>query len=198
VTVAQRTVFKKEMIVEAAFHLARESGWESVTARNIARRLGSSTMPLYSRLSSMEEMAREVRARAEGLMQDYQRRRYTGEALLDAAVGYVAFARDEKNLFRFLYVDRPTMARRPAGRGKARDAFALNGVVDLADQAAAAKRDPMVLKNWAFVHGLASLISAGVINLPQKKTVDIIREVAAGFYLFDDMQKKGKGGASSV
>jgi hypothetical protein len=117
---------------------------------------------------------------------------------MDAAVGYVTFARDEKNLFRFLYVDRPVAEKGSRRRGKARDAFALNGIVDLADQAAAAQRNPMVLKSWVFVHGLASLISAGVIDLPAKKIVGIIREVAAGIYLFDDMQKKGKAGGSSV
>jgi AcrR family transcriptional regulator len=194
VSVAQRAVFNREMIVVAAFSLTRESGWGSVTARNVARKLDCSTMPLYSRLRSMEEIENEIRARAGRLMQDYQRRRYTGEALMDAAIGYVAFARDEKNLFRFLYVDRPIAARGGAGRGRARNAVALNGIVDLADQAAAARRDPMVLKSWAFVHGLASLISSGVIDMSEKRIAGAIREMAAGIYLFEESKKKRKVG----
>jgi AcrR family transcriptional regulator len=176
----QRTTFTKEMIVDAAFALAREHGWAAVTARTIARQLGSSTMPLYSSLKSMEEIEKEVRARAEKLMQDYQRRPYTADPLASSAVGYVAFARDERNLFRFLFVDRPLAMKSP--EGTAADVEAVRGVVDLVDQAATALRDPRVLKSWAFTHGLASLISSSVIDLPDDRIVSLLMEAGAAFY----------------
>jgi AcrR family transcriptional regulator len=196
--VAQRTVFKKETIIDAAFTLTRGSGWGSVTARNIARKLDSSTMPLYSRLRSMEEIEKEVRARAGLLMQEYQRRGYTEDAMTNAAVGYVAFARHEKNLFRFLYVDRPVTARGRGRRRKRGDAYARKGIVDLEEQAAVARKDPLVLKNWAFIHGLASLISAGVIDLPEKRIIGLIREMAMSVSLLTELRKKGKAGMFDV
>ena len=136
----QRTIFTREMIVEAAFSMTREQGWGGVTARSIALRLGSSTMPIYSSLKSMDEIEKEVRRKAEELMHDCQRRPYTAETLLNSAVGYVVFARDEPRLFRFLYVDRP-LIQPPAGEvagGAAADIESVGGVVDLADQAATA------------------------------------------------------------
>ncbi len=66
----QRTFFTKEMIVDAAFQLTREKGWGAVTARNVARRLGSSTMPLYSSMKSMEDIEAEVRRRLEARLRD--------------------------------------------------------------------------------------------------------------------------------
>jgi len=42
----QRTVFTREMIVDAAFQLTRAHGWAFVTARTIAEKLGSSTIAL--------------------------------------------------------------------------------------------------------------------------------------------------------
>lgn len=192
----QRTVFKKEMIIEAAFQLTREQGWGAVTARNIAQKLGSSTMPLYSSLKSMDEIEKEVRIRAQSCMQEHQRRKYTENTLLNSAIGYVTFARDERNLFRFLYVDRPLTANRPGEPGQARDVVALDGVVDLADQAVVALKDPVVLYNWAFTHGLASLISGCVIDLPEERISAIIQEVSAAIYLFSisDMKKLMEGG----
>jgi AcrR family transcriptional regulator len=196
----QRTTFTREMIVEAAFALTREVGWAGVSARTVAQRLGSSTMPLYSSLKSMEEIEKEVRMRAGKLMQDYQRRPFAEERLLSSAVGYVVFARDEPNLFRFLFVDRPLTALPVEGRqkadGAAADITALGGIVDLADQAATALHDPFVLKNWAFVHGLASLISSKMIDLPTERIAALLVEAAEALYVHAQMQKKegGKNG----
>jgi AcrR family transcriptional regulator len=175
----QKTFYKKEMIVEAAFQLTRESGWSAVTARTIAQKLGSSTMPVYSSLKSMDEVERAVRGRAEALMHDCQKRRFTGEPLLDSAVGYVAFARDERRLFRFLYEDRPAPA---SAAGRSADVQAVGGVVDLADQAATAMADERVLKSWAFAHGLASLISSGVLDLPDTTIARLLSEMGLAIY----------------
>ena len=188
----QRTVFTREMIVDAAFQLTRAHGWAFVTARTIAEKLGSSTMPLYSTLKSMDEIEKEVRVRAEACMHGYQREKYTDEVLLSSAVGYVVFARDEKNLFRFLYVDRPVAAGQGGDKGQARDVQELGGVVDLVDQATVALKDPMVLKNWAFTHGLASLISSGVIDLPTARIATLLTEVGSAIYYMDVLQKKTK------
>jgi AcrR family transcriptional regulator len=182
----QRMTFTKEMIVDAAFSLTRELGWGGVTARTIAQRLGSSTMPLYSSLKSMEEIEREVREKAEELIHDYQRRPFADERLLSSAVGYVVFARDEPKLFRFLYVDRPLTQPAQEGvqntDGSAARFQSSGGVVDLADQAATALRDPAVLKSWAFTHGLASLISSKVIDLPDERIASLLMEAGAAFY----------------
>jgi len=179
----QRTTFTREMIVEAAFQLTRERGWHEVTARTIAARLGSSTMPLYSSLRSMEEVEKEVRARAEALMHDFQRRPYPpGDTLLSSAVGYVAFARDQRNLFRFLYVDRPVPAGGAENKSIETDVERVGGVFDLADQAAVAMKDTRVLKSWAFTHGLASLISSGVLDLPDEKIARLLLEVGSAIY----------------
>jgi AcrR family transcriptional regulator len=176
---AQRVSFAKEKIIGAAFQLTRTKGWSTVTARSIARKLGSSTMPVYSSLKSMDEVERAVRGRAEALMHEYQKRRFTGEPMVDSAVGYVTFARDERHLFRFLYEDRPL----PSVRGRrGADANAVGGVVDLADQAATAMTDERVLKSWAFVHGLASLISGGVLDLPDAAIVRILEEMGSAIY----------------
>jgi AcrR family transcriptional regulator len=178
----QRTMFTKEKIVEAAYQLTRETGWQGVTARSIAVKLGSSTMPLYSSLKSMADIETEVRARAEACLHEYQGRRSVSERLLSSALGYVAFARDEKNLFRFLYVDRPLAANRPGVGGRAVDAVKTGGIVDIADQAVVAMKDPRILKSWAFTHGLASLISSGVLDLPDESITRLLLEMGAAIY----------------
>ena len=188
----QRTTFTREMVVEAAFALTRQSGWSNVTARTIAQKLGSSTMPLYSSLKSMVEIEKEVRKKGQELMQEYQRRPFAEERLLSSAIGYVVFARDEPNLFRFLFVDRPVVVEDSRELGQARDVRDLGGVVDLADQASTALQDPLVLKSWIFTHGLASLISGGVIDLTNERISELLIDAGTGFYLLAELQRKNK------
>lgn len=183
----QKTFFTKEAIVEAAFMLTREKGWSAVTARSIAKKLGSSTMPIYSSMRSIEEIEVEVRARAEALMLEFQARSYGGMASLDMAIGYVTFARDERNLFRFLYVDRP--AREAVGARDlshplttAEQFMAGTRPVALADQVSTAMEDPRILKSWIFTHGLASLVSGGVLDLPDEKIRSLLLESGAAFF----------------
>ena len=50
----------KEMIVEAAFSLAREGGMEKVLVKNIAERIGCSVQPVYCYCQNMEGLKAEV------------------------------------------------------------------------------------------------------------------------------------------
>jgi AcrR family transcriptional regulator len=192
----QRVSFTQEMIVEAAFALTREEGWHGLTARAIARKLGSSTMPIYSSLTSMRKIEAAVRKRAESLMRDFQGRVFANEQPLDIALGYVRFARDERNLFRFLYVDRPLPdARKGRGRGSSRALGKVRSgktVVPIADQVPVAMQDPRILKSWIFTHGLASMLSSGVLDLPDKRIQSLLREAGGAFFAAEKKKKEEK------
>lgn len=179
----QRITFSRDVIVDTAVELTRENGWASVTARSIASRLGSSTMPIYSAMSSMQELEDEVRTRAEEKLLEYQRRPFTADLALSKAVGYVVFARDEKNLFRFLYIDRPTIGRPVSemdAQSRADRTFealtATDALPALAEQAMVALGDSRVLKSWIFTHGLAMLIGNGVIELTDERIAELLAE----------------------
>ena len=50
----------KEEIIETAFEMTRENGFEHVTARELAHRLGCSTQPIFHVFQNMEEVKKEV------------------------------------------------------------------------------------------------------------------------------------------
>ncbi len=182
----QRAVYTRDRIIQAALALTRQSGWAAVTARSIAKQLSCSTMPIYSNLESMDEIEREVRRGAEELMLHYQRRIYTDDAALNAAMGYVSFAKEEPNLFRFLFVDRPLRMRRAdVKRSEAlssKDVFSGARIPHLADQVPTAMRDPRILKCWIFIHGLASMIGTGVLDLPERRIKSLLIEAGGALF----------------
>ena len=52
----QPSVYSRQQIVDAAFELIREEGWPAVSTRAIAKKIGSSTMPIYSHVRSVDEL----------------------------------------------------------------------------------------------------------------------------------------------
>lgn len=92
--------FSPESIIEAAFNVVRKKGWAGLSARSIAKELGSSTGPIYSHLSSMKRLEEAVMKKGVDLCLKYVRADRTGDRWLDQGIGYALFARDEKHLFR--------------------------------------------------------------------------------------------------
>lgn len=192
----QKLTFTKEKVVEAAFAMVREQGWSTVTARSIAKRLGSSTMPIYSSLRSMDEIARAVWEKATRLQLDYQTRAYTDNAALNIAIGYVAFAKNEPRLFRFMYAERPaSVTEEEIARGvqAMREQPGMNrSVLDALGKIPSELRSPLAFRTWIFTHGLATLVSGGSLDIPEERIRSLLEEAGGAFYVF--FEQKGKGG----
>lgn len=93
----------REMIVNAGFCLVRESGLESVNARNIAERLGCSTQPVLYSFKTVDEIKRAVYERADQFHTEYLMNVQDENILLGIGLNYIRFAIGEPNLFRFLF-----------------------------------------------------------------------------------------------
>ncbi|MCI9173936.1 MAG: TetR/AcrR family transcriptional regulator [Lachnospiraceae bacterium] len=91
----------KEMVVDAAFEIARNQGMEQVLVKNIADKIGCSVQPIYSYCKNMEGLRREVTERVRVFTEEFvaehrERRdlfRSTGQA-------YIRFAKEEPFLFK--------------------------------------------------------------------------------------------------
>ena len=61
----------KEMIVDAAFAIAREAGVENINSRTVSKRLHCSTQPVMYHFATMEELKRTVYAKADLYHSEY-------------------------------------------------------------------------------------------------------------------------------
>ncbi|MBO5353536.1 MAG: TetR/AcrR family transcriptional regulator [Lachnospiraceae bacterium] len=97
--------FTREEIIQAAFEMARENGIDSVVARELGKRLGVSSSPIFTAFKNMEEVQQEVRKIA---MKEFES--YVSDALnYTPAYKYVGmrmieFAMQEPKLFQLLYM----------------------------------------------------------------------------------------------
>ena len=100
--------FQKEEIVQAALNVARREGVGAVTAREVAKELGVSVGPIFTWFDTMEQLKGEVYALAKARYRE-QILRGLDEPIPFLGVWrhYLAFARQEPELYRLLFLTRP-------------------------------------------------------------------------------------------
>ena len=97
----------KDDIINAAVEIVRNSGAQAINARTIASTLNCSTQPVFSNFATMDELRLAVVEKADILCQAYMQREVEcGEfpAYKANGMAYIRFAKEEKELFKLLYM----------------------------------------------------------------------------------------------
>ena len=99
-----RAKITREMVIDAAFAIAREAGAESINARTVAQRLGCSTQPVMYHFAKIEELKRAVYEKLDWFHTEYLMTiPPQTDVMLAIGLNYIRFAVEEPNLFRFLF-----------------------------------------------------------------------------------------------
>jgi len=99
----KKTTFTRDTVLQAALDVVRRDGWDALTARSVAERLGASVAPVYSAFGSMDNLLRETLEEIRRLLQEYTTRVYSAIPFLNIGAGIVSFARDEPMLYQALF-----------------------------------------------------------------------------------------------
>jgi AcrR family transcriptional regulator len=176
-----KSSFTKDAFVNAAFKIVQTKGWNNLSARSLAKELNCSTMPIYSYLKSMKSLYEELRKKAIDLLTTYQTTPRTGNIFFDMGVGYILFAKQEKNLFRFLHDPKGEEGYQKIEKRIREFAFK-NLIQNMKEDPMLEGLDQQKLKNlltkmWIFVHGLAFLVNNNAIgNDDENYVMDTIKE----------------------
>ncbi|MCM1187749.1 MAG: TetR/AcrR family transcriptional regulator [bacterium] len=156
--------FTKAEITSAALNVTREKGISGLTARSLAARLGCSVKPIFGLFENMEEVQREVIAAANAL--------YLNHISSEIAVGkyppykasgmaYIRFAREERELFRLLFM------RDRSGEEKDESREPVRPQIDQIRKATGLDEDEAYrfhIEMWIYVHGIATMIATSYLN----------------------------------
>jgi len=108
---ARKIEVTKEKMLQAAYEILQEEGYDAVNIKTIAARVGCSTKPISWQFGNMHEMRKEI-------YKYTSQRIYSGidaklselsaaEAFFETGKIYISNAIDNPNVFRFLCVDDP-------------------------------------------------------------------------------------------
>ncbi|GAB2570686.1 TetR/AcrR family transcriptional regulator [Gracilibacillus alcaliphilus] len=92
--------FSKEQIVDAAFHIAKTEGIDSMTVRKVADQLGSSIAPIYVNFNDVEELKQAIIKRVVEISKHLLNEHNTGNPFADIGVASLLFAKEYPILFR--------------------------------------------------------------------------------------------------
>ena len=155
--------FTREEIIQAALDLTAEKGVGALTARGLAQRLGSSAKPIFGLFANMEEVQQEVVKAAnlryqEYLRQDMSAGRYPPYKA--SGMAYIRFAREQKELFKLLFMRDRTHEEKAAGEE-------LEALLSLILQNMGLSREEAYrfhMEMWIYVHGIATMIATAYLE----------------------------------
>ena len=157
------TTITKEMIINSAFEIVREKGYSALSARNITKKIGCSTQPIYWIYKNMEDLKQDVINKMidflNEILKGYKK---SGKPFLDYGLGYVYIAHTEPVFFKAMYVDNILNI-------KMTDIILKKEMIDIMTQEAHSMNIPddkiieVAASAWLLAHGIASLTASGMI-----------------------------------
>ena len=168
----------KTDIINKGVELVREHGADSINARGIANALGCSTQPIFSNFESMEDLSEQIILSAYDLYLKFIETEL-GENKYPPykayGMAYIRFAREEKELFKLLFMrDRTGEDLSPA-----RDFEQSVEIIMKANNLSREIAMLMHLEMWACVHGIGVMMATSFLELDE----ELISRITSDVYL---------------
>ncbi|MBR6187064.1 MAG: TetR/AcrR family transcriptional regulator [Clostridia bacterium] len=171
--------FQKEEIVRAAMDVAKERGIDAVTAREVAKKLGVSTRPIFTYFDTMEQLKAEVFLLAKRRYREYVEEGLKSETpFFGVGQQYIRFARQEAELYKLLFLTKPSQAS-----GGAVDAFEFSkelvrpSVMRIYNMDAF-QADRYYRNLWLVVFSFCTLIVTGECPYTDEEMFSVLSEVS--------------------
>ncbi len=161
---APKIKISEKEVISAALDIVRKDGMDALNARRLAEALSCSTQPIFSNFASMEELGARVISAANELYKSYimeEMQRNTYPAYKASGMAYIRFAKEEKELFKLLFMRDRRAEEIPNGRDDIRPILEIimkNLGID-EDEAFT-----LHIKLWIYVHGIASMIATNYLD----------------------------------
>lgn len=172
---ARKETVTKQMILDAAFEMAGESGYREVTARKLASHIGCSTQPIFRVFTNMEELQGEYTDLAItffGQFYQHYPRRYQ-EPFVDLGMAYITFARKERHYFEMLFLTGNTMGQSLYEILNGSEGSVIKEI-HKAQEAGCADPENLFMKMWLFIHGAACMTITGDYDLTDEATAKLL------------------------
>lgn len=170
----------KEDILQAGVDIVRKEGADRLNARAVAAALGCSTQPVFSNYATMEELRIAVAERAESISRDYIEQEVKTEQYPPykaSGMAYIRFAREEQELFKLLYMRDRTAEIIPQETALGNEMESLvHGNTGLEGTSLKLFH----LEMWAYVHGIATMIATGYLNLSMELVSQMLTDAYQG------------------
>ncbi len=184
--------FTREQIAQAALEIVRAEGWDSLTARALGKKLGSSACPIFTVFQNMYEVQQSLMEAVKAVYKGYvERGLLETPAFKGVGTQYILFALEEPKLFQILFMSEQM---EPPG---------IDSVLPLIDESydqilasitegygiEEKMAEELYRHLWIYTHGIASLCAAKMCRFTG---LEISRMMTEVFVSLLRQMKEGK------
>lgn len=168
--------------LEAAVQLVREGGLDAVNARALAKRLGTSTNPLFRLFTNMDELKRALIEELNARYNAFMDARMTDEnRLVSQGIAYISFAREEPRIFNELFMNRTMAGSTLQDVARAEWNHATIENIQALTGCGRPQAETVFLNVWLYAHGIATQIVSNQIVISPDEVSDLVEEAFRRF-----------------
>lgn len=171
----------KEMVTSAAFDMARNEGFDALSARTLADKLNCSTQPIYNIFENMNTLKSVIlNMLGEFMMEQITHYKKTDCAFLNSGLGYIQFARTEKHLFALFSLKSEGHNLIKSDEGNAVIRMLMEQELE-GKSLTTAHKDKIFLQTMIFTYGMAVLAYLDNLFLSEDEISDLLYGAFEGY-----------------
>ncbi len=160
----------KEHIVKVAVKMVNDTGWDSVNARSLAKKLNVSTKPLYRIYNNMDEIKEDIYKEISRQYDEFINSRIDNKkALITLCIAYVEFAQEYKNLFISLFLSNNLKWK--SFENVLDEKWNQSTIINLVNKHGYSFEEAksLFMNLWLYANGLATLIATNELVIDEKE-----------------------------
>lgn len=183
--------FTREQITEAALEIVRAENFESLTARALGKKLGSSACPIFTVFENMEEVQQAVLETIKEIYKGYVEKGLSEQpAFKGVGTQYILFAIHEPKLFQILFMreqpEKPDIDHVLPIIDESYDKILASITAGYGLEGKEAEK--LYRHLWIYTHGIATLCATKMCHFTGEEISEMMTEV------FISLLTHGKGG----
>lgn len=183
----RKTQISKDVILQAALAMLIRDGYSAINIKTLSKEIGCSTQPLVWHFENMDGLRRALADYA--LMYANEKMCPSTNGAINAfeQVGraYIKMALYEPNLFQFVFLNGSGCY--PTGDAsmliKDKDHAELIKIIAKEFQISEQNAGQYIQNSIIYTHGLAAFVATGIMNIPEKEIMILIKQAANNFLI---------------
>lgn len=180
-----KTKITRDMVIAAAFEVAREAGVENINARTVSKKLNCSTQPVMYHFATIEELKRAAYEKADRFHTEYLMHipETQEDIMLGMGLNYIRFGLEEPHLFRFLFQSGFAVEHSLLEMIDSEELIPVISAMQEAMNMNAEQTKEIFITLALFVHGYASIIVNNSLEYDEKLIAAHLERVYTGAVL---------------
>lgn len=185
--------FTREEIINTALELVSKNGADSLTAKELGNRLGSSARPIFTVFKSMSEVWDEVKKAAMERFETFDCEIENIPQFKKVGMKMVMFARKEPNLYRLIFMSENETAKsfddvfEILGKTAKECVENIREEYDLSEKIAKTLFENM----WIYTFGIGTLCATGMCAFTEEETGKMLSNQFKASLIFANICERG-------